>query len=164
MLWRTLTLGEKMHFKKEGMEMEGRIRRQIIKKKRVDFIFKTIYDHIVKFRISQKMGINPTCKNHASFWKWYIHENTTFWKYIYIHKERKNGEALRFKIPWWTIKGHLCLSVSQRLLYIGAVPQSKTGSTKRNGQRIEDYLTCVKEKCQCKSRNISGRMILGKRT
>lgn len=56
-----------MHFKKEGMEMEGRIRRQIIKKKRVDFIFKTIYGHIVKFRISQKMGINPTCKNHASF-------------------------------------------------------------------------------------------------
>ena len=95
-------------------------------------------------------------------------ENDIYMKISHFEKDiyTRRGEMGKhsgFKIPRGAIKRYLHLSESQGLLYIGAVPHSKIGSTKRNGQRVEDYLTFVKEKCQCESKNISGRMILGKR-
>lgn len=152
--------------------MEVRIRRKIIKKRELTSYSRPYMTIYLNSEYHKRWGKNSTCKNKSCF----ILKMIYTWKYLILKKDiyiqrGKMGKHSGFKIPWWAIKGYLHLSVSQRLLYRGAVPQSKQcpkafllGITKRNGQRIKDYLTFVKEKCQCESRNISGKMILGKRT
>ena len=78
-------------------------------------------------------------------------ENDIYMKISHFEKDiytrrGKMGKHSGFKIPQGAIKRYLHLSESQSLLYIGAVPHNKIGSTKRNGQRVEDYLNIYKGK------------------
>lgn len=100
MLWRTLPLEKKKCFKKEGMEMEVRIRRKIIKKRELTSYSRPYMTIYLNSEYHKRWGKNSTCKNKSCF----ILKMIYTWKYlilkkdIYIYKEEKweSTQALRY--------------------------------------------------------------------